>query len=101
MDGRWLESSAVHKKGLKRGRGGVGVRFWMHKGPSFSAVLKIVDAYGYYYVIIHRIFYLCVIYCACLHNVQVLSPRSRAISKSPVDFCSEQHGVTVKDLGGG
>ena len=40
----------------------------MHKGPSFSAVLKIVDAYGYYYVIIPKNFYLCVIYCAREEN---------------------------------
>ena len=64
VDGRWLECRAVHKNGPKRGRGGVGVRFWVHKGPCFSAVLKIVDAYGYYYVIIPKNFYLCVIYCA-------------------------------------
>ena len=81
MDGSWLESAAVHKKGLKRGRvaeisgaghkkrpkrgrGGVGVWFGKQKGHCYMSILKIVDAYRYYYVIIHRIFYLCVIYCA-------------------------------------
>ena len=70
VDGRCLKCSAGHKSAPKCGREESEVQCWSQISPETwtgwgrSAVLKIVDAYRYYYVIIRRFFYLCVIYCA-------------------------------------
>lgn len=60
----WLKLTVLATKRGSNVAGWVGVWFGKQKGACFMVVLKIVDAYRYYYVIIPRIFYLCVIYCA-------------------------------------